>query len=57
MFTQPYILAANIGESSYMTSVKGMYTMEKISEDLHLPPEVVINQVSDNDMVSNSISW
>ena len=55
--TQPYSSASNIGESSYTNSVKGMYTMEKISEYLHLPPEVGINQVSESDKVRNSISW
>ena len=40
-----------------MPSVKGMDPDEASSEALHLPPEVVINQVGEIYKVSNSRSW
>ena len=40
-----------------MPSVKGIDPLEASSEDIHLPPEVVINQVSESEKVINSRSW
>ena len=44
--TQPNISAVNLYESSSMTIVKGIDTVEASSADFHLPPELGINQVS-----------
>ena len=40
-----------------MTSVNGMDPVEVISSALHLPPQVGINHVGENDKVRKSISW
>ena len=54
--TQPEISAINLDESSSIPSVKLMDTVEAISEDIHLPPELGINQVGESEKVRNSIS-
>ena len=40
-----------------MTSMEVMDPLEANSKDLHPPPEVVINQVSESEKVINSRSW
>ena len=40
-----------------MSSVKVMDKLEASLEDIHLPPEVGINQVVESDKVRNSTRW
>ena len=57
MLNQPDTLYVNIDESSFISTVKGLYLVEASSEDLHLPPEVGINQVGESAKVINYKSW
>ena len=53
---QTDISAVNIDEYPSMPSVNGMDQVKTSSADFHLPPEVGINQVGENDKVRNSRS-
>ena len=55
--TKPEILDVNLDESSYMLSVKGMYSGEAGSLDLHLRIEGGNNQVVESAKVNNSNTW
>ena len=54
---QPDYSDVNIYKSSSRPSVKGMDTVEESSADLHLTPEVRINQFGERDKFSNYNSW